>query len=264
MTPDTLPDVTFVVNKSGDPSVYRNNFAASPALQLLPAGRVIVQEGFSSASLGYNDAIEKAATDLIVFSHQDVYYPEQWLHDLDKALKHLEKSDPKWGVLGCWGNNHRGLDAGYLYSVGLGVLGKPFELPVEMETLDEYALILRKSSGLRFDPALPHFHFYGTDICMAARERGLRSYAISAFAVHNTSYGPLAPDFFRCYWPIRKKWAKYMPIQTSCIRITRWNRDFIVRRLKDRIFRLMGRDMTLKPRLADPRVVLERENVNAL
>ena len=264
MTLDTLPDVTFVVNKSGDPSVYRNNFAASPALQLLPAGRVIVQEGFSSASLGYNDAIEKATTDLIVFSHQDVYYPEQWLHDLDKALKQLDQTDPKWGVLGCWGNNHRGLDAGYLYSVGLGVLGKPFELPVEVETLDEYALILRKSSGLRFDPALPHFHFYGTDICMSARDRGLRSYAISAFAVHNTSYGPLAPDFFRCYWPIRKKWAKYMPIQTSCIRITRWNRDFIVRRLKDRIFRLMGRDMTLKPRLADPRVVLERENVNAL
>jgi hypothetical protein len=254
-----IPEVTFVVNKSGDPSVFQNNFASSPALDLVPSNRIIVQEGFTAASLGYNDAIDKAETNLIVFSHQDVYYPRKWLSDLDKALRQLDTIDPNWGVLGCWGNNSKGLNAGYLHSVGLGILGKPFEPPVEIETLDEYALILRKSSGLRFDPALPHFHFYGTDICMTARERGMKSYAISAFAVHNTSYGPLAPDFFRCYWPIRKKWSKYLPIQTSCIRISTLNEEFFVRRVKDRIFRLMGRDMSLKPRLADPRVVLSED-----
>jgi hypothetical protein len=264
VTPDQLPDVTFVVNKSGDPSVFQNNFAASPVLDLLAADRVIVQEGFTSASLGYNDAIEKAKTDLIVFSHQDVYYPREWLADLQKALSSLEKSDPNWGVLGCWGNNNRGFYGGYVHSVGLGLIGKPFEVPIEIDTLDEYVLILRKSSGLRFDPALPHFHFYGTDICMTARDRGKKSYVFSAFSVHNTSIGPLAPDFFRCYWPIRKKWAKYLPIQTSCIRITRWNEDVFVRRFKDRVRRLVGKDVSLKPRLTDPRVVLAGESAKSI
>jgi Glycosyltransferase like family len=255
----TLPDITFVVNKSGDPAVFKNNFAASPVLNLIPPGRVIVQEGLRSAALGYNDAIDKAKTDLIAFSHQDVYYPKQWLSDLAKAIAKLDVSDPNWGVLGCWGNNTQGLEAGYLYSVGLGILGEPFEKPIEIETLDEYVLILRKSSGLRFDNNLPGFHFYGTDICMTAHETGKKCYAISAFAVHNTSYGPLSKDFFACYWPVRKKWQKNLPIQTSCIRITQWNEDFIKRRLKERIFRVLGRDMTLKPRIPDPSAVLKNK-----
>lgn len=151
---DTLPDVTFVVNKSGDPSVYRNNFAASPALQLLPAGRVIVQEGFSSASLGYNDAIEKAATDLIVFSHQDVYPTKQTLYDLDEALNQLRQSEPNWGVLECLGNRNRRVETGHLYSAGLGIFGKQFESPTQVEPLEEYALILRKSTKI---PRFPIF-----------------------------------------------------------------------------------------------------------
>jgi hypothetical protein len=194
----TLPDITFVVNKSGDPAVFNNNFAASPLLELLPPDRIIVQEGSRSAALGYNDAIELSKTDLIAFSHQDVYYPKQWLADLAKALGQLEEIDPNWGVLGCWGNRRSGFYVGYLFSVGLGICGKPFESPTEVETLDEYVLILRKSSGLRFDGSLPGFHFYGTDICMTARISAKKSYAISAFAVHNTSYGPLSEDFFSC------------------------------------------------------------------
>jgi hypothetical protein len=255
----TLPDITFVVNKSGDPAVFKNNFAASPVLNLIPPGRVIVQEGLRSAALGYNDAIDKAKTDLIAFSHQDVYYPKQWLSDLGKAIAQLEESDPKWGVLGCWGNRSSGFYVGYLFSVGLGICGKPFETPTEVDTLDEYVLIIRKSSGLRFDESLPGFHFYGTDICMSARVAGQKSYAVSAFAVHNTSFGPLSNDFFTCYWPVRKKWLQYLPLQTSCIRITRLNGSYFLRRFRNRMMRVLGRDMTLKPRLPDPRVVLKTE-----
>jgi len=254
---EQLPDVTFVVNKSGDSAIFERNFAASPCLKGIRPDRIIVQEGFPSASIGYNDAIEKAKTDLIVFAHQDVYFPRDWLADLDRSLKILEEVNPDWGVLGCSGVNNRGLFAAYLYSVGLGILGKPFVQPVAIDTLDEFILILRKSSSLRFDPNLPHFHFYGTDICMSARKAKKNCYAISAFSIHNTSFGPLAPDFFRCYWPVRKKWMEYLPIQTTCIRITRWNEDLIIRRFKDTCFKLLGRDMVLRPRLEDPRAVLQ-------
>jgi len=144
---DQLPDVTFVVSKSGNPSVYQKNFAASPCLEGIRADRIVAQEGFLSASIAYNDAIDKAKTDLIVFAHQDVYFPREWLADLDRSLKLLEKSDPNWGVLGCSGVTNRGLLAGYLYSVGLGILGSPFVQPIAVSTLDEFILILRKSSN---------------------------------------------------------------------------------------------------------------------
>jgi hypothetical protein len=247
--------LTFVVSRSGNPAIFDHNFSVSPALAHVPSDQIIVQEGFPSASLAYNDAIEKARTDIIVFAHQDVYFPEQWLADLNRAIRHLEKSDPDWGMLGCWGVNNRGLEAGYLYSVGLGVLGVPFDSPVKIDTLDEYVLILRKSSGLRFNEALPRFHFYGTDICMTARKNNMNCYAISAYTVHNTSYGLLSQEFYECYWHIKRLWREFLPIQTPCIRVTQWNEDYYIRRLKAAYFNLIGRDLTI-PRVSDPAVVL--------
>jgi len=250
------PDVTFVVSRSGDPSIFERNVAVSPFFKAIRPDRLIVQQGFRSAADAYNDAIDKSKTDVIVFAHQDVYFPGEWLADLDRSLKILEKSDPDWGVLGCAGAKHPRQWAGYLYSVGLGVIGAPFERPIPIQTLDEFILILRKSSGLRFDPQLPHFHFYGTDICMTARERKKGCYAISAFTVHNTSYGPLAPEFYKCYWYVRNKWSKFLPIKTPCIRITRWNDDVLYRQLKHAFYSLLGKHMKPLPRLEDPRSVL--------
>lgn len=252
---DRSLDLTFVVSKSGDPSLLRRNFSISPCLEGLAPDRIIIQEGFSSASLAYNDAIDKAGTDIIVFAHQDVYFPANWIVQLQQALQSLEKADPHWGVAGGFGVTNQGLEAGFLFSVGLGVLGEPFDDPVAIDTLDEYLLILRKSSGLRFDPALPGFHFYGTDICLSARQQGKRCYAIPVFCVHNTSYGFLSDDFFNYYWDIKKKWKRYLPIQTPCIRISRWDKDLIIRKLKRGYFSLRGTRRP-SPRLEDPRSVL--------
>jgi hypothetical protein len=246
-----LKDLTFVVN-CNNRSLFERNFVASPCLAGIRSEQVILQEKFASASLAYNDGIEKAKTDLIVFAHQDVYFPEDWLASLNRSLDELDRTDPNWGVLGGWGVDNKGLQAGFLYSVGLGILGAPFDRPAAIDTLDEYFLILRKSSGLRFDSGLPGFHFYGTDICMSARKKGKRSYAICAFAVHNTSYSPLPADFYEYYWDIKKKWREFLPIQTPCIRITEWNEDLLVRKFKHFCFQMMGRDLRPRPRLENP------------
>jgi len=253
-----IMDVTFVVTKSNAGSrLFETNFAASPCLKEVRPESIIVQDGFPSAAIAYNDAIEKAGTDLIVFAHQDVYFPEDWLENLRRSLQILESSDPDWGVLGCWGVKYRGMPGGYLYSVGLGLVGKPFSRPIAIDTLDEFVLILRKSSQLRFDPGLPHFHMYGTDICMSARRNGKTCYAIPAFSIHNTSYGPLSREFFQCYRYMRDKWRDCLPIETPCIRIERWNQDLLVRRFKHICFRMGGRaDAKPFPRIEDPRSVL--------
>lgn len=255
-TADGQMDVTFVVTPS-NPKVYESNFALSPFLANWPADRLILQEGYRSASLAYNDALDKAKTDLVVFCHQDVYFPETWLGDLQRSLGTLAVSDPDWGVLGGFGATNRREWVGHVYSTGLGVMGGPFEQPIEIETLDEYMLILRKSSGLRFDPNLPHFHFYGTDICMAAREQGKRCYAIPAFAIHNTSYGYAGPGFAEGCRYVARRWRRFLPIQTTCIRVTRWNSDLMSRSARHFFMRVLGRDMIPEPRLADPRTAAD-------
>jgi len=103
-------------------------------------------------------------------------------------------------------------------------------------------LILRKSSGLRFDESLPHFHFYGTDICLQASKRGMKSYAISAFCIHNTNEPLVLPtEFYQCCEHIRSTWRACLPIQTTCIRLTKSKVPVYVRRLREVYLRYVRR-----------------------
>lgn len=213
-------------------TVLENNFLASPCLRAPHAHEILIQEGYSSAAKAYNAAIDQSGNDLIVFVHQDVILLEPWLSQLRDALAVLEAQDPDWGVIGCGGTAHDGHGRGHLYSSGLGVLGEPFQGPVPVRTLDEIVLILRKSSGLRFDNQLPHFHLYGTDICLRAEAAGKKNYVIPAFCLHNTNYGLiLPPEFYECCRHVREVWKDVLPIQTPCIRITSSNAPIYGRRL---------------------------------
>jgi glycosyltransferase involved in cell wall biosynthesis len=253
MTVQNIP-ITIVAT-CNDRAILDNNLLRSSCLRDSRTDQVIIQEGYASASLAYNDAIDKARTDIIVFAHQDVYFPEGWLADLDRAVSRLAEIDPNWGVLGGFGVTRDGREVGYLHSEGLGVLGAPFDAPIPIGTLDEFLLVLRKSSGLRFDPTLPYFHFYGTEICLAARKEGLRCYAISAFCVHNTR--PLAGlprEFYDCYAHVKRAWKEYLPITTPCIRVTKWNGDMYRRRLRA-WHRSLVKKSPPSRRLNDPRSV---------
>lgn len=214
--------------------ILESNFLASPCLRLSNNHQILAQENFGSAATAYNDAIDRSFNDLIVFCHQDVIFPEAWLSQLEHALEYLETKDPGWGVLGCYGKTADGSGWGHVYSSGRGIIGMPFDHPIAVQTLDEIVLILRKSSGLRFDERLPHFHLYGTDICLAAKKRGMKSYAIPAFCIHNTEQMLVLPkEFYDCCRHIRRVWKEYLPIQTTCITITRFNIPVYRRRLKE-------------------------------
>lgn len=196
-------EFTFVVAVNNR-DVFETHFLASPCLGAPHAHEVLVQEGFKSASQAYNDAIDRARNDFIVFVHQDVILPERWLDQLESSLDYLEENDPQWGVLGCYGETRSQGGRGYVYSSGLGIIGQASEHPMPVQTLDEIVLVLRKSSGLRFDGNLPHFHLYGTDICLRAEQLGRKNYALSAFCIHNTNQGYVLPkEFYECYWRIR-------------------------------------------------------------
>jgi hypothetical protein len=225
--------ITFVISVNNR-EIFEDNFLASPCLGDSHPHEILVQSGFRSAADSYNDAISRSTNDLIVFAHQDIVFPASWLSDLDRALSLLEKSDPNWGVLGCYGMTADNQGRGYVYTHGIGILGAPFEHPASVQTLDEIVLILRKSSGLRFDDRLPHFHFYGAGICLAAAKRGMKSYTISAFCVHNSQLNYVLPaEFYESYKVLKRIWKDALPIQTTCIRITQFDVEMYTRRLKN-------------------------------
>lgn len=224
-----------VISAVNNDAVLRSCLLSSPDVSA--ASEVILQSGYQSAATAFNAAIEKAKSDVLVFVHQDVFLPKGWLDQLQCALKELEAKDPKWAVAGVWGGKQAGEFTGHLYCAGLAkVLGQPNKGPVEVNSLDEVLLILRKSSGVRFDERLEGYHMYGTDICLEAKTRGLKSYAISAFCVHNTNgYRMLPWAFWRSYFFMRRKWKHQLPITTSCTKITfgcwpmlAWNADRFV------------------------------------
>jgi len=225
--------VTFVV-ATNSRAVLEGNLLASPCLSQPHRHTVLVQEHFASAAKAYNDAIDKSPNDLLIFCHQDMYLPPEWLSDVQRALDFLDHHDPAWGVLGCAGITQDRQLWGRVYSSGLGVIGQEPGNPVPVQTLDEIVLIFRKSSGLRFDDSLPHFHFYGTDICLRAADSSRANYAIAAFCIHNTHQILALPkEFYECCAHVRRNWKHRLPIQTTCIRLTRFNLEVMKSRLRD-------------------------------
>ncbi|HXW56425.1 MAG TPA: glycosyltransferase [Candidatus Cybelea sp.] len=251
---------TFVVAVNNT-KVVQDNFFSSACLRSNHPHQVILQEGWASASLAYNDAIERSQNDVIVFAHQDIILPEQWTSDLDRALHGLESSDPNWGVIGCYGETLADNGRGYIYSSGLGLLGQPFEQPAPVQTLDEIVLILRKGSGIRFDPGLPHFHLYGTDICMRAESMGKRNYVIPAFCIHNTRQPLVLPtEFYECHRRIRRIWWDRLPIRSTCLTITRSNVWLYRRRINELLLEYVKRKQVGGHRRDDVPGLIEEVN----
>ena len=221
---------------------------ASPDIN--SASEVVLQTGYTSAADAYNAGIGRSSGEIMVFAHQDVYLPEGWANRAQKCIEAIAADDPDWGVIGIYGVKKDGRHAGHVYYHK--VMGERFEGGMEVATLDELLLIVRRSSGLKFDPDLDGFHMYGADICLEAGRRGMKSYAISAFCVHNSNDYKLLPlQFWKAYFYMRKKWKSQLPIKTTCIEITRYYWPMIRWNFIHSVNLALGRKRIVK-RVSDP------------
>jgi hypothetical protein len=243
-------DWTIIAAINND-EVLRSCLLSSPDIQ--GVSEVILQRGYTSAARAYNSGMERALTDLVVFAHQDVYFPNGWLDSLHRTLDLLSSTDPNWGVLGVWGGVPDGGPPGHMYWTGVhGTAGKPFNGVREVRSLDEVVLILRKSSGIRFDENLAGYHLYGTDICLEANRRGRKCYVFPGFCVHNTNaYDMLPLGFWKGYLFLRSKWRSELPINTPCIDIT-WSCWPMISWNVVRAANIMLRRHRAEKRVADP------------
>lgn len=206
-----------VIAAVNDEAVLRNNLVASPMVRedQIP---LIIERGQPCAGAAYNAGLSRVDAEVIIFSHQDVFLPAGWAEKLCNCIEKLTDRDPQWGVLGLYGVTKSGDSAGYVYSTGLQrFVGRPFSEPIQISTLDEMLLIMRRTAGLRFDEQLPGFHLYGTDICMEAESMGMKNYVLPCFALHNSCGIKWLPlSFWRSYMYLQRKWRDRLPIATPC------------------------------------------------
>lgn len=202
-----------------DEHVLQTSLLRSPDLS--EALDVVLKRGFASAGEAYNAGLCDCRGDIVVFAHQDVYFPPGWIHQLERQIEHVERVGKDWGVIGVCGTDLNGSLRGYLYSTGLkGIYGEPLGQPVAASSIDEMVIVIRRNSGLSFDSSLPGFHLYGTDICLQARRLSMSNFVISALCVHNSNGLKTLPwAFWRSYWSLRSKWRLYLPIVTTCTTI---------------------------------------------
>ncbi|GGE09838.1 hypothetical protein GCM10011529_15200 [Polymorphobacter glacialis] len=201
--------------------ILADTLALSPDLT---SGRVkfIPVRAAESASAAYNTVLSETTADLVIFVHQDVYLPAGWVALILSEALRLDQESPDWAVMGVYGITREGKHLGRIWSgdqqlelVGDGGLSGA------IASLDEVVLILRTNAGLSFDPDLPHFHMYGTDIVQMAASAGRSAHVIQAPVVHNTiPVVSLAGGFTAGYRFLQKKWAVRLPIVTSMTTIT--------------------------------------------
>ncbi len=198
-----------------DEAVFESNLMRSPDV---PDHRVYPMRGHASAARAYNAALDSTDEDFLVFLHQDVFLPEGWIDRVRDQISRIEAGSEEWGVIGVLGVRPDGRVAGHTYSSGLRrVVGSKVDAPARVQSLDEIVLILRRAAGIRFDPALPGFHLYGTDICQTAMKAGLACFVIDAFCIHNSrGIRMLPPEFWKACDFLARKWPDRCPLKTPC------------------------------------------------
>jgi hypothetical protein len=76
---------------------------------------------------------------------------------------------------------------------------------------------------IAFDPRLG-FHFYGADLCLAARQQGLKVVALDGPCAHHSPHLGLASAFEASGRLFASKWSAQLPLATSCVLIDRHGR----------------------------------------
>jgi len=247
-----------VVAVHNDEAVLSSTLLRSPDLQ--KASKVLCQRGFPSVAAAYNAALRTCKEELLVFIHPDVYLPSGWYQAFRKSLEWLDHNNSRWGVLGLYGVGREGGHRGFLFSTGLGrFVGAAFSAPCEVRTLDEFAFILRRGSGLACDEGFPdqQNHFSATDLCLQGERRNMRSYVLPCFALHNSNHWRYPSlGFWRCYLHMRAKWRDVLPVVAPCATITACALPMLKTVVRS-VVRWQLRNPRVVTRVSDPQTLYE-------
>ncbi len=168
------------------------------------------------AYTGISHFLDNAQGQYVVVCHQDILFIEE-METLLTVLNKLDASDPRWAVAGNSGFSgvgrwHARITDPHEQDTCRG----PF--PAKVTSLDENFLVFNKKWQVRPSSDLQGFHFYGLDVCLQARFRGLSAYVID-FHINHLSSGKISPSFYECRDILEAKYqslAKASLVQTTC------------------------------------------------
>ncbi|MEM7318630.1 MAG: hypothetical protein AAF408_06350 [Pseudomonadota bacterium] len=142
----------------------------------------------------------------ILFTHDDIELAEDDFDHLRSVLGALEADDPNWTIAGNSGwtvNNERHVR--YLEDPHGSF--RDIVKPVEVSSLDENFLILRRSKMVFPSLDLKGFHLFATDLCLQSRAAGGRAYVVPFFVKH-LSGGSASAEFDTCRDALVRKYEK--------------------------------------------------------
>lgn len=126
----------------------------------------------------FNFILTLDGPDLVLFAHPDVNFGPDFTPRIRETVQSFVQAGTPWGAMGIVGRTWKG---DYRW-------GRDSEKAEEVCTLDCCAVVLSRSSRLRFDTLLfNEFHCYVEDICMQAHAAGRKVCVIPAQADHNSA-----------------------------------------------------------------------------
>ncbi len=213
-----------VVCAANDEACLARNLMSS---EMIRTGRVPlhVERGAPSAAHACNGGLDATEAPIVIFAHQDVYFPPGWEKRLAAAIEEIEKTDPDWALLAPFGmaRGRARRHLGPVWSTSLGrIVGAVPDGPHPAQSFDELVIVMRRDAGLRFDEALPGFHLYGLDIVQTALEAGRGAHVAPLPLVHNDDFHDiLRRDFAEAFHYARRKWRHRLPLQSVILRLSR-------------------------------------------
>lgn len=168
------------------------------------------------AYAGLNKLMAQANGQYLILSHQDVELNFDTEADLSSRIGEMDHLDPTWAVLANAG--YADLKRQYKSISHLHETLHLGPFPHRVTSVDENFILLKKQAGLFFSSDLRGFHLYGTDICLAAQQKGYSCYVINFHLLHKST-GTLNESFFKARQAfIHKYSASLSPryIRTPC------------------------------------------------
>jgi len=220
---DEVP-VTFVACVNDDEQLVAN-LARSPGLGPDGPHELLVYRGCANAAEGLNAGLARAAHDIVVFVHQDVYVPAGWATRLVAQWHEAERVGGTIGIAGVFGVLDR--------RVPFDAIGRVVhrdrllahrDLPADVDGIDEVLMVVPRSTPLRVDPELG-WHLYGTDLALQARRHGQRVVVLDAPIHHNSLTGRVPAHYRASERVIARKWRELLPIHTNLSSIDTWLMD---------------------------------------
>jgi hypothetical protein len=158
------------------------------------------------AYAGYNLFLNVARGTYAILCHQDILLMRDGRAKLDSIIESLTKRDPNWAACGNAGSKSPGQLA-LRISDPHGEDQSTDHFPIQVQSLDENFIVVRRSANLALSHNLSGFHFYGADICIIADILGWNCYVIDFHLRHN-SPGTKDESFFSIRDRLIQKYRK--------------------------------------------------------